>query len=904
MTTHAPRTYALAVLLLALLPCAAACDDAPEPAAPAPTRYTGPAPELARDGALAFDIVLAEGASPGMDNAAIDLIEAAAHMTGAPAHRTPIHGALSVSTAPTVVYAVVDPDAAPALGDEGYAIADGLPGDGRPGVTITARTHAGAMFGLYGLIGEMGVQFFHPEETFYPAADPAATLPWDHDGTPQAPAFARRGLHEHTQHPIVMSDYYLRPGHDDFRVGVSRYLRWMARNRQNSLSFHTLNTIDLDTWLPYMKSITDEAHGMHLQVGFVTSFADQQQHNFKLIHSEAAGTEEEQIVSGLDRFMEGGFDFITFQVGTSEFTQPEPGAVVRWLNTAVAHLRDTYPHVRPFTWIHVTCDLYDETGGMFFHQPFQADPDLGALVHTTMFYTLTDPAPVYDCQDFTHQLDAFALGDGQRELVFFPESAWWLGFDNNLPVLLPLTGLSRQRDIAHVRADYDTTGHITFTTGREWTYWQYDHYLHRATWDATLTWNAYLHDLAPLYGASSDVVPDVLAEWTTLQEQHFYKDNPLIYFYLAGELPQDEVGEQAGVIARRPKLALSKVLRYDQAEFDAWKTRDYDLLVRMRAQYAALRDRLPPVGLVENQADRLNAELRRAADLYVLRLDHAILLYGAVIDLRNLDRIAAEARLAEARAISQQAISIVEVNAREVYRYPLALLAEPKPDTLTVYPFGYLYETSTGFFWTRRDTQLADLIERVFAELDETWTGPPAALFSTETTQIKLTRPANPLAGSVLAGFFPRFLWAHRPDAPALSIAMATDHNDNGLPDQGSELLLTATPDADGLWPATAASFDLDIYSSTGEQLGTLTLLDSTFTATPTLDNAVLTELGTVILDTSFASDDLIEIIQSVAGIDRDGVENLLADVFGVPTGADFPERLEVTFELGTAVFE
>ena len=48
--------------------------------------------------------------------------------------------------------------------------------------------------------------------------------------------------------------------------------------------------------------------------------------------------------------------------------------------------------------------LEQENGLPFYHLPLQADTDW-VLVHTTMFYTLDHPAPVYECEDFTHQKD-------------------------------------------------------------------------------------------------------------------------------------------------------------------------------------------------------------------------------------------------------------------------------------------------------------------------------------------------------------------------------------------------------------------------------------------------------------------------------------------------------------------
>ena len=47
----------------------------------------------------------------------------------------------------------------------------------------------------------------------------------------------------------------------------------------------------------------------------------------------------------------------------------------------------------------------------------------------------------------------------------------------------------------------------------------------------------------------------------------FYETHPDIYFYLAGELPKDELGESAGIIARPPKRSFKAIRDLDDASF-------------------------------------------------------------------------------------------------------------------------------------------------------------------------------------------------------------------------------------------------------------------------------------------------------------------------------------------------
>jgi hypothetical protein len=268
-------------------------------------------------------------------------------------------------------------------------------------IEIHAAGEAGARYGIYQVLADLGVRYIHPEESYYPF-DPDARLPWHYEGEVECPGFELRGFHDHTQHPIVMSDFLLRTDRADFKDYVDRYLRWLARNRQNMYSFHMLKTVDVPKWLPRIKAVVDEAHIYGIKMGMVVSFVDQQQNNFKLITEDEQIPDEEQIRDGLDTLLQAGFDFFTFQIGSSEFTKPPDQDVLFWLDTATAHLRSR--GVGAYTWIHITCSVEDDLGGYFFHLPLQADSDMGAWVHTVMFYSLSDPAPVYDCEDFTHQV--------------------------------------------------------------------------------------------------------------------------------------------------------------------------------------------------------------------------------------------------------------------------------------------------------------------------------------------------------------------------------------------------------------------------------------------------------------------------------------------------------------------
>ncbi|MEE2789843.1 MAG: hypothetical protein VX589_21055 [Myxococcota bacterium] len=815
---------------------------------------------------LAVEVELPDDASPALTLAKTDLEAASRRISGA-SSTTPANARIRVQ---------IDADDGE-LHPSGYRLTRLS-----EGVRVEARTAVGAAYGLYHIADDLGVRYYHPEDSFFPQ-HPGVELSAYTGDNAQRPYFKWRGFHEHTQHPIVMSDYLLRPDGEGFRLAVSRYLKWLLRNRQNVLTFHLLNTVDLDAWVPYMAEIVDEAKTYGIRMGAVIGFVDQQQNAFRLVKPND-GEPEVQITTKMDRILDTGFDMLGFQIGTSEFTKPDEAKMLGWLNLAVSHLEQQHPGVSPFAWIHITCGLEQASGAPYYHLPLQADEGLGAYVHTTMFYDLAHPAPVYDCQDFTHQTPFFDAGDGQRELYYFPETAWWLGFDNNLPHVTPIAGRSRAYDILDVLPQWQVDGHVTFTTGREWTYWQYDYYLTKVTWDGTTDWPAYLDWIAPMYGDQSAQAVALIRGWTDLQWRDFYEINPEIYFYLAGELPQDELGESAGIIARPPKPAFNDIRLLDDVAFARWQKNDLEYLKLMAGDYGAL---LADWAEPSTDASMLVLELYWSYWISYQRIEHAIALYDGVVAVRQMDEAAANAQLKIAQELTNAVRARVEFM-EGYYRHPLPLLARKKPKSLTAYDYGYLYETSTAFFWERRDQQLQTLIKDVFHPDPEAWSQSDLTIFRGAGAELTILEPENAILQAALGGFVPDILIALTDETPTESpIAhIAQDRNNNSLPDLGTMLELTFTADGQD-FIASSDRYAIDVQDAGGMSLGLLILNQPLFRlvgSTWMMPNAL--ELSAVVNTSNMNA------IIAPFGIEPDALGELIKDIWEIPIGDELPPAL------------
>ena len=135
-----------------------------------------PVPVVAVDGRTVVAVVIPADASPGLQLAANDLLDAMAAITNT-SRGTLRQGSPGDDQA--VITAVIDASRAD-LGDQGYAIRAGAVLGDTPGLEVTAATDVGAMYGLYEIAADLGVRYHHPEETFIPSI-PDVALP-DCDG--------------------------------------------------------------------------------------------------------------------------------------------------------------------------------------------------------------------------------------------------------------------------------------------------------------------------------------------------------------------------------------------------------------------------------------------------------------------------------------------------------------------------------------------------------------------------------------------------------------------------------------------------------------------------------------------------------------------------------------------------
>ena len=160
--------------------------------------------------------------------------------------------------------------------------------------------------------------------------------------------------------------------------------------------------------------------------------------------------------------------------------------------------------------------------------------------------------------------------------------------------------------------------------------------------------------------------------------------------------------------------------------------------------------------------------------------------------------------------------------------------------------------------------------------------------------------PDDRLAGAAISSFIPQLLFglsAVDLGAGTLTLTLAEDFNQNFLPDADTEQTLPLVRDAQGLWQGTQDAFPIQVRDSSEALVGTLSVYDARWTLHSADDGLSITALTEGHLQGDIISAELVGIIRSVAGIDVNGTEALIKQIYKLPSDEPLPERLPIWFK-------
>jgi hypothetical protein len=650
-----------------------------------------------------------------------------------------------------------------ALPSEGYVLRSGSVFAANAGaVDAIVVDGPGVSFGAYALLEQLGFGFFHPLAAVIPTAlpDPFPTV--DVTTSPRWPV---RNIHVHSMHPLEMAEMLNGWGAGDpnddagFNARLpewTSFLEWMLANGDNEVEWVLL---EADAWESFaqsdvrqarLKTLVDAAHAFGVRAGADVPIAESQQHTFRLLKQQESTVDLElaHIDGRIDYLMQAGFDFISTENGTTEFTHADPTRMLAWMNEVAVHTDQAWgkkARIKAHCSTGQTADpLTDpDTGGPlnFNFLPELADARLGIMPHTVQIYGIDDPAPTYGNTNFEYMADFLAKMAGSRETVWHPETAYWVSYDVDVPLFLPIYAKKRLADLrelarredagqlgvgAHAGAKMD--GQAVFSSGFEWGYWLNDVVAARSSWDphteAATDDDALRAILAPLARTlGGDAIVSAIVDTADME------DDVLIHGEVAGTAPSDivrrsgiaylegvdafddlpELAAKFGVnapVTQPDKLGLVEMRNplHAAPEF----TGEIDGLVdEMRDRFSTLSGEMDAaIASVPANSAPLAADLDDAAHITSLRARQVSGLYHYVDGLLDIDATARLASLADARSALDDAQQVVDERIAQ-YRVPHDRIDGWRVNP-TAYDFTYLWSVRTLYYWWRDEGKAVD----------------------------------------------------------------------------------------------------------------------------------------------------------------------------------------------------
>ncbi len=568
---------------------------------------------------------------------------------------------------------------------------------------VSATEPLGLQYGAYELLERAGIVFLHPLETYFPDRLCVSCIGNVDEGA--SPNYQMRGTHMHTMHPIEYESTLL--GNDEANIErYQRLLGWLIARRQNYIQWALLRTIDESKWIEYAKKLSDETHARGMKIGISAPIAFRQQNSFFLYDGKSPTPATEQMAVNIDYLMQVDWDYLTIEMGASEFIEVDDVGQVEWMNFLAGYLDENYTGTKTATKVHCTVNQtapsYDDIN--FNYIVKYADAGMGVMPHTVQFYDLYRPGPTYDREDFSDMRE-FLLGEiGKRAVYYYPETAYWVTFDNDIPIYLPQYVYSRWKDLYELR-DSGMDGQINFSSGFEWGYWQNDFAAAWYAYDPDEDYLAPMRRAFSIFGDISTSAIKVWDEYVRWQGEHLLEKNGvrLIISWDAA----DDVGHWTGIHGQPSRVRMYEIYDMSPPEVDDAEAElipEFDRLVEGTRAYADQWQALGPD--VRKSAYSWYLEVYLGMRITAIRADFMSELYRSVIALTRGETTLADAHLARAKALKNAALQLVAAQEKH-YRFPHDEVNVERP-SYTSYPFGYLRTVNDLWYWDREIKMATD----------------------------------------------------------------------------------------------------------------------------------------------------------------------------------------------------
>lgn len=587
---------------------------------------------------------------------------------------------------------------------------------GKVMLALETPSYEGISCGLYGLLQDkLGFMFYHPRETVIPQLTQwplVQNLNWEVKAR-----FQKRGFHIHAQHPLELTEQLMDENYPNALKDIKEYLDWLARNGQNYFEFNLLENINRKTWPAFAKQMVDYGHSRGILMGIDLSMHMIQQKTFQLYRG--GGSKKKQIEKNTAMLNAAGWDTWNMEFSKTEFSSGNVKKKTE-LQLLVTDLLTNKYHVKLMGRKHVV-QAKAELGGEKKKKKQQVyemtaaekelDKNRALNIHTVMWYTIAEKqAPVYRNENLRHMLDLMLVEQQKRETWYYPESAYWITFDNSVPMTL-LPYLKARLDDILLMDSLNICGHLTFSSGWEWGYWLTDWSIARWSFKQTdYGVPATNYPMQYVNAVFTDKPTQQFVAQATDLQQKYMKDDNLIQ-YMAPSTVTDEFPEPYRLqFQPRPRWSYKYIRNKASVQvLDSIRREGIEPMLKF---YDATTQLVLAYNNNKAAGDKLNSELRDGIEITGLRAKHRVATLNYLLAMRQakLDGISNreakkqnEKYLEEAKAIRLQGVEIVK--RRELnYRYPVENIGR-RHKSHTAYDFGYLFTASELHFWNREEMQ-------------------------------------------------------------------------------------------------------------------------------------------------------------------------------------------------------
>lgn len=588
------------------------------------------------------------------------------------------------------------------------------------GYVVHGDAPLGVAYGLTHLLESMGYGFYHPYRSRVPSAlrTPSPAI----FGVAHAPEKSVRGLHLHTLHPIEGYFDVWEPSPENLE-GAKRIVDWVVKGRGNYLQWPGLDDIQdsdpkLAAWLEHTEAIIAYAHAHGVEIGLGIQLFGQSnlQNAFDLIDDEEEDPAVE-IPERLDRIAALDLDNVNLSFG--EFFGADPATFIATLDLAVTASRQRFPnadvsgvvHVGNFPNLNVT--YMGETFLYYYLVKYAADPAFVPWIHTVMYYDLfEDAGGAYGYDEFTgHREYLFERLEASQPVAYFPETAYWIAFDNPIPQYLPLYVRSRYNDLARIRARAAEDGHddldqhIVFSSGWEWGYWQNDWASLRMSYELPDSWESLFEEMLAPYGGKGERIAAVLEQLT--RDQHANLIEGRLSAYMASRDATFALGDAMGFFSQPRRPSFPAIAAYSAEERAAFRG---DVVARLDAYADTLDARLRDLNRVGVGRDPWLVEIRDGIEATALRAHYAVLMLEATLAFGDGDVAAAEALLADAQPQIDRVARVVQRRHGALHDPRSERILSHRAPNAGLYKYGYLRETDTQCFYYRELREVTNLV--------------------------------------------------------------------------------------------------------------------------------------------------------------------------------------------------